>query len=351
MAVPTQLSQISRTASSNSPAGSDAASTSDDFHRAIQALFMQGLSAGSDVATASSVTVPADSQSANLTGTTTVTALASTNSWDGRIFVFRHTGAHSFTDSSTLTCPGRVSVIFASGDTSGWRQRTSGTWDCLFLNRAGTFIWASTNVIVGQFNGSGQTAVATNSPATTNYSAFNARQAGSNTAFFGTDGTQALCAGSTNGDTVIRGEAGTIRFTIGGTAAPFTVDADSADVPGTLNIAGPLNFRSVNLGNTNYTLVLADAGSFLFSRANTTSKTITIPPNSSVAFPVGTVILVQTRASLVGGTGHGTLVRGAGVRLTTSVSSVDQDQTVPGGFCHLCKVATDEWFAAVAASV
>ena len=133
MAVPTQLSQISRTASSNSPAGSEVPTNSDDFHRAIQALFMQGLSAGSDVASASSVTVPADCQSFNLTGTTTVAALASTNSWDGRIVFIRHAGAHAFTHSSTLYFPDTTSRTFASGDISAWRQRTSGTWDCIAL--------------------------------------------------------------------------------------------------------------------------------------------------------------------------------------------------------------------------
>jgi hypothetical protein len=60
--------------------------------------------------------------------------------------------------------------------------------------------------------------------------------------------------------------------------------ADGTNPVGTKNV--PQNSQS-----TNYTLVLSDAGKhILHPSADTTARTITIPANSSVAFPIGTAI-------------------------------------------------------------
>lgn len=147
--IPTTLESLSTTAASNDPTeGSGAAMTLvNDGLRAAYAFIRQTVTAGSDIASASTITPPSTGSSFNLTGTTTVTAIGSTNSWDGRIVWFRHTGAHSFTNSATLVCLGGASITFASGDISAWRQRIPGTWDQLVMSRGdGAFLGDSWSV-------------------------------------------------------------------------------------------------------------------------------------------------------------------------------------------------------------
>lgn len=147
--IPTAIENLSTTAASNDPTeGSGAPMTLvNDGLRAAYAFVRQTVSAGSDIASASTITPPSTASSFNVTGTTTVTAIGSTNSWDGRIVWFRHTGAHSFTNSSTLVCLGGANITFAAGDISAWRQRTSGTWDQIAMFRAdGAFLGDSWNV-------------------------------------------------------------------------------------------------------------------------------------------------------------------------------------------------------------
>jgi hypothetical protein len=88
---------------------------------------------------------------------------------------------------------------------------------------------------------------------------------------------------------------------------------------------------------TTYTLVLADGGK-LVEMNNASANTLTVPPNSSVAFPVGTQILV-----LQTGAGQTTLAAGAGV----TVNSKDGNLKLSAQWCGatLIKRATDVWVA------
>lgn len=86
---------------------------------------------------------------------------------------------------------------------------------------------------------------------------------------------------------------------------------------------------------TSYTAVLADGESYIrFSNASAIS--FTIPPNSSVAFPVGTVIEVEQA-----GAGALSFVAGSGVTLNSRAS----DLTLAGQYAvaFAKKVATDTW--------
>lgn len=86
---------------------------------------------------------------------------------------------------------------------------------------------------------------------------------------------------------------------------------------------------------TSYTAVLADANTFVrFTNASAIS--FTIPPNSSVAFPVGTVIEVEQA-----GAGALSFVAGSGVTLNSRSS----DLTLAGQYAvaFAKKVATDTW--------
>lgn len=93
-----------------------------------------------------------------------------------------------------------------------------------------------------------------------------------------------------------------------------------------------------NTQNSDYTLVISDAGKTLL-HTNSTGYAWTIPPNSSVAFPVGTVVVLANT-----GTGTITLTRGAGVALYIGGSTTSQDVDIDqNGFASLIKVATNGW--------
>ena len=89
---------------------------------------------------------------------------------------------------------------------------------------------------------------------------------------------------------------------------------------------------------TSYTLALADANAAVeFSSA--TAVTVTVPPNSSAAFPLGTVIeLLQY------GTGTLTVAAGAGVTIRSANNLVSARTQY--SVLSLRKRATDEWILA-----
>lgn len=89
---------------------------------------------------------------------------------------------------------------------------------------------------------------------------------------------------------------------------------------------------------TTYTLVLADAGKAV-EMNNALSNTLTVPPNSSVPFPVGTITEVMQL-----GAGPTTIAAGAGV----TIRSRDTDLILSGQYAtaSLRKRATDEWVLA-----
>jgi hypothetical protein len=83
---------------------------------------------------------------------------------------------------------------------------------------------------------------------------------------------------------------------------------------------------------TSYTLVLADAGKVV-EMNNASSNTLTVPPNSSVAFPIGTLIGVYQM-----GAGATTVAQGSGVTVRNVGAVGAQYKEV-----SLRKRATDEW--------
>ena len=66
----------------------------------------------------------------------------------------------------------------------------------------------------------------------------------------------------------------------------------------------------------------------------------TIPANATVAFPIGTTIVVVNN-----GSGILTLTRAAGVAMKWAATGADADRLLAsGGMCTLLKVGTDIWF-------
>jgi hypothetical protein len=86
-----------------------------------------------------------------------------------------------------------------------------------------------------------------------------------------------------------------------------------------------------------YTLVAADANTWIEMNV-ATANNLTIPPNSSVALPVGTVITVVQI-----GAGQVTLVPGSGVTILSSGSALRLNGQYSNAMLY--KRATDTWVA------
>ena len=85
-----------------------------------------------------------------------------------------------------------------------------------------------------------------------------------------------------------------------------------------------------------YTAVLTDDGK-LVTMSNASANTITIPPNSSVAFGIGTQINI---AQL--GAGNTSIVAGAGVTLNSAGTKLKLDAQYAVATC--VKTDTNTWF-------
>jgi len=86
---------------------------------------------------------------------------------------------------------------------------------------------------------------------------------------------------------------------------------------------------------TSYTAVLADDGK-LITLDNGSAITFTIPPNSSVAFGIGTQINIMQL-----GAGVATITAGAGVTLRSAGTKVKTNGQYSVATC--VKIATDTW--------
>src|SRR5512133_2781966 len=107
MPVPTAITDLSATAASNSPSGSDAVFPDlDNYLRAHASLIRQGDTKASDVSSASTTDIGAAAgRIVDVTGTTTITSLGTVAAGVWRIV--RFTGALTLTHNATsLILPG-----------------------------------------------------------------------------------------------------------------------------------------------------------------------------------------------------------------------------------------------------
>lgn len=95
-------------------------------------------------------------------------------------------------------------------------------------------------------------------------------------------------------------------------------------------LTSPVNVQT----GTSYTLVLADAWK-LVTMSNASANTLTVPPNSSVAFPIGTRIDAGQD-----GAGQTTVAAGAGVTIRTPETLKIRKQW---GKATLIKRDTNTW--------
>lgn len=113
------------------------------------------------------------------------------------------------------------------------------------------------------------------------------------------------------------------------------VSSSNVFINQTLSEAGIQPFPSINTKSASVTLALTDANDFL-NCTNSSNITLTVPPNSSVAFPIGTQIAIAQRAS-----GTVTFAPGSGV----TINSKDSNLTIDGQYAtaSLIKISSDTW--------
>lgn len=156
---------------------------------------------------------------------------------------------------------------------------------------------------------------------------------------------------------VLRGQEGTTAraFASGSVAGLRVTAVDMARVPATAAALADLDFdtryypradadaamkaAAATLGinaqtGTTYTLALSDAGGMV-TMTNAAANSVGVPANSSVAFPVGTVVYVMQN-----GAGATSVTAGVGVTINTPTGLNVPNQYESVG---LVKVDTDTW--------
>jgi hypothetical protein len=93
---------------------------------------------------------------------------------------------------------------------------------------------------------------------------------------------------------------------------------------------------TANRQTSSYTLVLGDAVKIV-ELNSASANNLTVPPNSTVAFPVGTQILIAQY-----GAGQTTIVAGGGVTLRSDSGKLKIAAQYGGA--TIVKIATDEWY-------
>jgi hypothetical protein len=118
------------------------------------------------------------------------------------------------------------------------------------------------------------------------------------------------------------------------------IDGDvlsAADYNATNEGVNDLAFGQLNAQTASYTLALTDVAKVV-TMTVASANDLTVPPNSSVAFPVGTQVLIYQ-----GGAGQTTIVAGSGVTINSEGSKLKL--TSQYAVAGLLKLATDEWVA------
>jgi len=117
---------------------------------------------------------------------------------------------------------------------------------------------------------------------------------------------------------------------------PTSGTLSNCTVDGT-NTVGFRTAPQTSGGASAYTLVLTDSGKHVIFTGGSTA-TLTVPTNSSVAFPIGTTILVVNDNS-----GNLT-ISGAGVTFQLANGATGNRTVATKGMATLLKVATDTWY-------
>ena len=147
MAVPSTIADLSTTAASNSPSGSDSPNTIDDHIRAVSAIVKQNASRGSDIASTSTITIPDSGSYFAVTGTTTISGI--NDSWNGRVVLLKFSGALTLTNSASLILFGS-NITTAAGNTLIIANESAGVWRAIAFTNGSTVTTTGTQSLTNK---------------------------------------------------------------------------------------------------------------------------------------------------------------------------------------------------------
>jgi|SRR6185312_8971810 len=160
--------------------------------------------------------------------------------------------------------------------------------------------------------------------------------------------TSAAPTPASNSITAAMLQAGVAASNLGFTPLNKAGDTPSGEIILGYTLGAPPNANSVGFRgmptvtkNAAYTFSFDDSGR-LFRHTDASAYVWTIPPNSSIAYPVGTIIGFRNF-----GAGVITMTRGSGVTLTISGSGTSKDVAIAQyGAGAIIKEDTDAWYIA-----
>ncbi len=225
-------------------------------------------------------------------------------------------GTGSTTFQSANTSATQTFTLPGTDGTAGQVLSTDGSGNLSFSS-AGTGSVTSTSVVTA--NGfAGTVATATTTPAITLTTSVTGVLKGNGTA---------ISAATAGTDYVA--PSGALGTPSSGTLSNCTVDGT--------NTVGFRTAPQTSGGASAYTLVLTDSGKHVIFTGGSTA-TLTVPTNSSVAFPIGTTILVVNDNS-----GNLT-ISGAGVTFQLANGATGNRTVATKGLATCLKTATDTWY-------
>ncbi len=130
MPVPVTIADLSTTLTANSPQGGDPiGGTLDDYLRALSCIMKKQFSKGTDIAAATTLTIPVEGSYFVVTGAATVTALS--QCFDGRVVRLRFGAGVVLTNSSALILPNNTNITTSAGDCASFVNDGTNIWRCV----------------------------------------------------------------------------------------------------------------------------------------------------------------------------------------------------------------------------
>jgi hypothetical protein len=276
----------------------------------MSSLKIQGNAAGAGITTL---------QSANTASSATFT-LPATDGTANQVLKTDGSGNLGFATASV----GTVTSIDVSGGTTGLSTSGGAITSSGTITLAGTLVVSNggtgTTTLTGLLKGNGTSAFTVATAGTDYVAPATATTFTANQTF---NSTRLILAGATSGTSALNAAA------IAGTTT-LTLPDQTATL-------GYIGAPQQSGGASAYTAALSDQGKHIIFTGGSTA-TLTIPTNASVAFPIGTVILVVNDNS-----GNLT-ISGAGVVFQLANGATGNRTVATKGLATCLKTGTDTWY-------